>query len=417
MAAPETPALRAFVAIPGKTLFARLGDRRIRTYPADWTGEVEPDLVVLPCSQLTKFDAAAIRLPPSAARRLRQGSAALVFDASLEGLPHTPAWAEAMMQVLAGLGVPPGRAVYVTQDRGYRADHLAWAAGHGQAPMGVLEYDYWISRFFAGLARDGDKVFEARLKRFRRRPGSRAHRFVSLNWTPRPAKAFFLLGLMRDGLWDEGWISFGGFALLLREKNRNLLQFAKAMRRQPGFEDLAAELAPNLPALDGLGQLSLGPPETGQDDPNLTGDAALPAYDDAWFSVVTESEMRPRPSRVTEKPFKPLVNFHPAIVLGNPGALAYLRRLGFETFGALFDEAYDDELDPRRRFEMVYAQVRRLCAAPETELQAAEARLAETLEHNARWGLTRMPDVFRSRIDRDFVDALAVVLRQPSGDG
>ncbi len=30
--------LRAFVAIPGKSLFARLGDKRVRTYPSGWAG-------------------------------------------------------------------------------------------------------------------------------------------------------------------------------------------------------------------------------------------------------------------------------------------------------------------------------------------------------------------------------------------
>ena len=398
--------LKAFVAIPGKTLFARLGDRRIRTYPADWTGEVEPDLVVLPCSQLSKFDPSAIRLPESAARRLREGRAALLFDASLEGLPHAEAWAGAMFEVLAGLGVEPRRALYITQDRGWRADHRDWCAAAGRTPVGVLEYDYWIARFFAGLPKDGEAAYHARLERFRRRPIQRSRRFVSLNWTARPAKALFLLRVMKDGLFDRGWISFGGFEVLRQAKNRGLHQFAKAMRRQPGFTDLAAELEPDLPKLDALGEISLGPPESGQEDPNLTGDAGLAAYDDSWFSVVTESDMLDRFSRITEKPFKALVNFHPLILLGNPGALAFIRSLGFQTFGGLFDEAYDTEPDPRLRFDLVYRQVRRLCEAPELELRAAEAALSETLEFNARWGLTRMPDLFRGEVDRAFVDAL-----------
>ena len=404
--------LRAFVAIPGKSLFARLGDKRVRTYPSDWAGPIEPDLVVLPCSQISKFDAGAIRIPDSVARRLWGGQASLVFDASLEGLPHTDAWTGAMLDVLGGLGVPSGRAIYVTQDRCWRADHLAWCAEHGQAPMAVLEYDYWIGRFFAGVAKGGEAAYQARLERFRRRSPHRSRRFLSLNWTVRPAKALFLLRLMRDGLWDQGWISFGGFEVLKQAKNRNLLQFAKAMRREAAFADLVAELAPDLPKLDALGQVSLGPPESGQEDPNLTGDAGLAAYDDSWFSVVTESEMRDRFSRTTEKPFKALVNFHPMILLASPGALAFVRGLGFQSFGDLFDEAYDEEPDPRRRFELVYQQLHRLCASPEHELASAEAALAETLDFNARWGLTRMPEIWRDRIDREFVDALAAALRQ-----
>jgi hypothetical protein len=116
-------------------------------------------------------------------------------------------------------------------------------------------------------------------------------------------------------------------------------------------------------------------------------------------------------SRATEKSFKPMLNFHPAILLANPGALAFVRGLGFQTFRALFDEAYDDEPDPRRRFDLVYRQLQRLCTADEGELSAAEAALDETLVFNARWGLVRMPEIWRTRTDRDLADALLALAR------
>ncbi len=67
-----------------------------------------------------------------------------------------------------------------------------------------------------------------------------------------------------------------------------------------------------------------------------------------------------RPARVTEKPFKPLLNFQPLLLFGNPGSLAFLRQLGFQTYPELFDEAYDEETEPRARFEMAYRQLERL---------------------------------------------------------
>jgi hypothetical protein len=63
--------------------------------------------------------------------------------------------------------------------------------------------------------------------------------------------------------------------------------------------------------------------------------------------------MRPRLTRVTEKVIKPLLNFHPLLVLGNPGALRLVRAFGFHTFGAIYDESYDDISDVRDRFEAV----------------------------------------------------------------
>jgi hypothetical protein len=310
-----------------------------------------------------------------------------------------------MHGLLERLGAPPQRAVYITQDRTWADDYLAHRAPR---PVEVLVYDYWIKRFFDGLEESGPALYERRLRRFRGRPAQRKRRFVSLNWSPRPSKVFFLLRTMQAGLWDQGWISFGGFEQLGAMGKGGLPQLNKAMRGLPGFEDLYAELLPQLKRLDRRGRIRLGDasgdPETG---PQLAGDEELAEYGQSWFSVVTESEMLERPARITEKPFKPLVNFHPALMLANPGALGMLRRLGFATFPGMFDESYDEEPDPRARFELAWREFARLCAMDEPELARLEAKAADTLEHNARVGLTELPRRYRLELDAALIDALA----------
>lgn len=87
-------------------------------------------------------------------------------------------------------------------------------------------------------------------------------------------------------------------------------------------------------------------------------------YDDTSFSVVVESYMRSNAwfanpvvpnyrTEVSEKIFKPLAYFHPAIVYGSEGTLRYLRREGFETFDNLWSEAYDNVQDDALRFAEV----------------------------------------------------------------
>ena len=407
--------LRVYVGAPGKTLFTQMPGGRLRVYPGDYAGELEPDVVVIPCSQPSKFDADAVSLPEPVLKRLRDGAAGLVFDSSLEGQTHGAAWSEVLHGLADRLGAPLSRTVYVTQDRDYAGDYVAWCDAAGvRGRMSVLNYDYWIRRFFRRAAGDGERVFAERLEAFRLRRDQRPNRFLSLNWTPRPAKVLFLLRLMRDGLWDSGDISFGGFDLLQRHNNRSVLQFYKAMRRQAGFEDLTEELAPLLPALDGLGRIALGEAAADAADAparDMTGDEALAAFQTSWFSVVTESEMLERACRITEKPFKPLVNFHPIVVLGNPGSLEMVRAHGFQTFGGLFDESYDQEPDPRRRFELVYAEVAVLCRMDEARLARLSAALDERLVFNAQWGLTKLPGIFRDRVDREFLDALTRAVR------
>jgi hypothetical protein len=130
----------------------------------------------------------------------------------------------------------------------------------------------------------------------------------------------------------------------------------------------------------------------------------LAEYDDCWFSLVTETDFRSRIFRVTEKILKPFVNFHPMLVLGNPGELRMARDLGFATFDDVFDESYDEETNQRRRFEHVYAQFTRWCRADESELARLEARLEEKLIFNARWGITRFPGIYRVQYDTALVN-------------
>jgi hypothetical protein len=134
--------------------------------------------------------------------------------------------------------------------------------------------------------------------------------------------------------------------------------------------------------------------------------ADLAEYDDSWFSVVTETEMRPRPTRITEKILKPLVNFQPLIVFGNPGSLKMVREYGFETFDNVIDESYDEELDPRRRFDHAYAELTRLCTMDEAGLARMEHAIEDRMTFNARWGLTRLSTDIRAERDRALVDAL-----------
>ncbi len=279
--------------------------------------------------------------------------------------------------------------------------------------MTVLNYDYWIKRLLQPYEAGGEALFRRRRDLWRARPRLRHRRFLSLNRSPRPTKLYFLLSLIRDGLWDQGYVSFGGFELVRRMGKREPGRMVRDMRRLPGFRDLFGQLSPYLDRLEAQGCIEFN---EAVDEPSLApdrhraADLALAEYQRSWFSVVTETEMRARPDRVTEKSFKPLLNFHPFLVFGNPGSLALLRGLGFETFPELVDETYDQVESPRARFDLAYAQVARLCRLDEAELARLEAGLADKLEHNARVALIDLPRRYREEIDRALVDDLLAPL-------
>ena len=276
--------------------------------------------------------------------------------------------------------------------------------------MKVVVFDYWVRQVAQQHGGVGADVFEARLDAYRRRPRRRKHRFLCLNRTLRESKALFLLQLMHHGLWERGAISLARVGWW--EGQNTPARMEKRLRRAEGFAELAAELAPLVPKLYEAEEVTF---ETGRRDRRfgLVMDEALSQYGESWFSVITETEMASWPCRITEKPLKALLNFHPLLVLGNPGSLRFLRDYGFETFPMLFDESYDDELDPARRFEMVVSEVRRLCAVDESVLDRLDREAEATVIANARHGLVELPELFHSRLNRALVEAVLAPVREP----
>lgn len=397
---------------PGKHLFSHLGDPRVQVVKTGKALRTPPQVLVMPLQGRTALDDAKANIHPETWRRVADGQAVLVFDMSGEGDPHTAERTATLHGFAREMGFSPERCVYVTQDRNYAADytaHLQGLEGPSAPAMQILNYDYYIKRFFQQYEEGGEEAYKQRLADFNARRPERERRFVCLNRAARSNKLFFLLALLRDGLWDRGFISFSGFDKASNQYAKTYKFMRDEMLATPGFEDLARALAPFMDALDAKGQLVLGRREDQSlEDFLLTvtlGEHNLPERQRSWFTVVNETEIT-GPRRITEKPFKSLIDFHPTIVIGNHGALPLIRELGFRTFEGYFDEAYDAMDDPRARFEAVYAQVRRLCETPEAELARLEAGIFPVLKHNAKWGLTRLPGVYRDKLDRRFVEAV-----------
>lgn len=100
-------------------------------------------------------------------------------------------------------------------------------------------------------------------------------------------------------------------------------------------------------------------------------------YDTTYFSIVSETTTYSKYSlHITEKTYKPMAYRHPFVIFGQTGTLAYLHKLGFETFENLFDESYDTVEDQDSRLAMIVDNVKNF-----KETQYDAVTLAK-LEHN-----------------------------------
>lgn len=85
-------------------------------------------------------------------------------------------------------------------------------------------------------------------------------------------------------------------------------------------------------------------------------------YIDTYFSLVTETICAESPySFRTEKTAKPLAMGHPFIVVSNPGFYRDLHNMGFQTFGHVIDESFDNIQHHQDRVDRVSQIVADLC--------------------------------------------------------
>lgn len=375
----------------------------------------DPDVLVFPRCEDMDFAKKADLVPERIWRRARDGQTTVVLDSSNEAFRFWRGHAQAMHDFLTARDIDPAHAVHLTEDRLYREDYEPWCAAEQLAAMRIVVFDAFIGRTLQAVRDNGRQVFEIRLAAYAKRPEHRSRRFVSLNFAARPTKTMFLMRLLRDGLFDRGWISFGGFSAEGGDAKLGKAKVLKRLGALHGFGEEAATLTPYADQLEAMGPVLFGLERSerrGAQRKQVIKADDLAEYADAWFTVVTETEMHPRAHRITEKPFKPLLNFHPFLVLGNPGSLAALRGYGFETCREIFDERYDEEPHPRRRFDMVYEQLVRLCAMDEAELARMTRQVSEVLTYNALWGLTELPRRFAETMTLGVIAQLAPPARR-----
>lgn len=113
--------------------------------------------------------------------------------------------------------------------------------------------------------------------------------------------------------------------------------------------------------------------------------ADVELYQQSFLHVVTETIFHYPHNANGEKTWKPIANFRPFVILGVPGSLSDLRRLGFMTFDRWWDESYDDIQDPSQRLLAVADIIKWVCFQKLEELQILLKEMKPVLEHNHRY--------------------------------
>ncbi len=106
------------------------------------------------------------------------------------------------------------------------------------------------------------------------------------------------------------------------------------------------------------------------------------------LQVVTETVYQGRRQHLTEKTFKPIVMQQPFILVSCKNSLEYLRRYGFKTFSAFWNEDYD-EYDDQSRIMRIGKLLSDLDNMTATERVQLQTHVADTVEYNKQWFYSR----------------------------
>jgi hypothetical protein len=89
-------------------------------------------------------------------------------------------------------------------------------------------------------------------------------------------------------------------------------------------------------------------------------------YDQTCYSIVLETakEWAAMSLFLTEKTYKPIAFQHPFMLMSAPGALAFLKSQGFETFDNIFDESYDTTNVFQDRIDIIINNIKNFAGAP-----------------------------------------------------
>ena len=111
-------------------------------------------------------------------------------------------------------------------------------------------------------------------------------------------------------------------------------------------------------------------------------DETVDIYKSSYISLVTETFFYEDDYIITEKVYKPIIHYHPFIVLGSPYTLKHMRSIGFKTFGDFWDESYDEEENNDKRFEKVFNLLIKFDKMPIEELHKLYIDMIPILKYN-----------------------------------
>lgn len=201
----------------------------------------------------------------------------------------------------------------------------------------------------------------------------RSKKFTCLNRVDKEFRRLFAASLYQHGFTDQGYFSYNN------EQYQTSSQ--EDARRSPlkwteYWNDVVTLLA----------QFEIHTPfkcdDLSSDEQNNHKLINKKHYQDAYWNFVLETHFDTHTTFLTEKTFKPILNLQPFIIIGNPGSIKLLHKLGYKTFDDYVDETYDFTTNDELRMHQCFSECYKLVHYSDASHQKVINSLKPILEHN-----------------------------------
>ena len=244
-----------------------------------------------------------------------------------------------------------------------------------------------------GYIAKGFSTFEASLKPATEipvyTPLDNSNLFLNYNRRPRVHRFLFLQNIFELGIENRGLYSYAGETFNDEDffiKNSKL-KYKSATNPYGSFEYVCD--------VDETVAKRINGKELRIDGQDLEHNLALTPYVNedysrTFLSVVNETNIDNEIMFLSEKIWKPILLEHPFLVIGNPGTLAALKKIGYKTFSKWWDESYDTETDFAKRIKMVSLEINKLSKKTTEQLIEIRKEMQEVLTYNrATFNITK----------------------------
>ena len=118
----------------------------------------------------------------------------------------------------------------------------------------------------------------------------------------------------------------------------------------------------------------------------------IPAVQQAFLYVSVETVLQYPYPYLTEKTFRAILHKRPFVILGAPGSVNQMKKIGFKTFDSLWSEDYDSIKDPNERMRAVVDIVKEIGALSSDQLKDLMYSVQDVVEFNYKFYVEAFSD-------------------------